>query len=378
MKRKLYWLWLALKPRINPTKITCLLERFESIEDIYLAKEYNNIQILKPHEKNELKDKSLDAAKRVLEEAHKCDAEVITFDDENYPEPLRKIIDPPYVLYAKGKIPDWNELFMIGVVGTRICSDYGRTVTKRLCRDMAKFGVTIVSGMAKGIDALAAEAAIGMRKSTIAVLGSGIDVIYPKQNTDLYYDIIENGTVLTEYPPGTPAIAGHFPERNRIIAGLSRGLLVTEAPEKSGALITAECAFKNNRDVFAVPGNIFDERYVGTNKLIQKYAKLVTRAEDIIVEYPYDAVRFVQAQTKASEEKAVNVKPRRDDDERYTRLNEREKKIIDLLTEKECYTDELIRETGFPPGELNTMMILLEMNGLVHRLPGNSYRLSLF
>lgn len=377
MERKLYWLWLSLKPRINPTRITCLLERFDSIEDIYNAKAYNNIQGLKPSEKSELADKSLDKAKRVFEEVQECGAEVITFDDENYPESLRRIIDPPYVLYAKGKIPDWNELFMIGVVGTRHCSDYGRMTTKNLCRDLAKFGVTIVSGMAKGIDGLAAEAALRMGKRTVAVLGSGIDVIYPRQNTELYYDIIENGVVLTEYPPGTGAFAGNFPERNRIIAGLSRGLLVTEAPKKSGALITAECAFKNNRDVFAVPGNIFDDRYRGTNELIQKYAKLVTCAEDIIVEYPYDAVRFAQAQTEVSDEKPTAAASH-NDDERYAHLNERERQVIDLLTEKERYTDELIRETGLPPGELNTMMILLEMNGLVQRLPGNSYRLKLF
>lgn len=373
---RLYWLWLTLKPRMNSTKITCLMERFESIEDIYRAKEYNNIQILTPNEKQGLLDKNLGEAKRVCENAQKCGAEIITFDDKNYPEPLRRIIDPPYVLYAKGTIPDWNELFMIGVVGTRRYSDYGRMVTMNLCRDLAKYGVTVVSGMAKGIDAIAAEAALRVGKSTIAVLGSGIDVIYPAVNTELYYSIIENGVILTEYPPGVQALPHHFPERNRIIAGLSRGLLVTEAPKGSGALITAECAFKNNRDVFAVPGNIFDEHYKGSNELIQKCAKLVMSAEDIIIEYPYDAMRLKKETVSAAAEKPIITIPHKDDS-RYEKLNDKEKRIIDLLTEKERYTDELIRETDMSAGELNTTMILLEMKGFVVRLPGNSYKLKM-
>ncbi len=377
MENTLHWLWLTLKPRMNPTKITCLLERFDSIEDIYGAKEYNNIQILTPHEKSALCDKNLDEAKKVYEKTKKCDARIITFDDEDYPEPLRKIIDPPYVLYAKGEIPDWNELFMIGVVGTRRCSDYGRMATRTLCRDLARYGVTIVSGMAKGIDAISAESALRAGMNTIAVLGSGIDVIYPAVNTELYYSIIENGVVLTEYPPGSQAMGHHFPERNRIIAGLARGLLVTEAPKGSGALITAECAFKNNRDVFAVPGNIFDAQYKGTNELIQKCAKLVTCAEDIIIEYPYDAMRLKNAEPIKEKPKIKTPKTPVVDESRYDGLRDCEKKIIELLTEKERYTDELIRETEMPPGELNTTMILLEMNGFVTRLPGNSYKLKI-
>lgn len=224
---------------MTSTKITYLFEHYETIEEIYSAKEYKKAGPMPPAMQSALKDKSLDAAKRIYEETKRIGARILVFDDDSYPEMLRNIIDPPYVLYIKGENMQWDKLFTIGVVGTRNYDDYGKITTVRLCSQLARCGVTIVSGMARGIDSIAANSALRANGKTIAVLGSGLDVIYPPENKELYRRITEHGAVISEYPPGSEALRGHFPERNRIIAGLSRGVLVTEAPRRSGSLITA-------------------------------------------------------------------------------------------------------------------------------------------
>ena len=286
----------------------------------------------------------------------------------------------------------WDKLFTIGVVGTRIYDDYGKITTVRLCSQLARCGVTIVSGMARGIDSIAANSALRANGKTIAVLGSGLDVIYPPENKELYRRITEHGAVISEYPPGSEALRGHFPERNRIIAGLSRGVLVTEAPRRSGSLITARYALENNRDVFAVPGNILNERYAGTNSIIQSFAKLVMSAEDIIAEYPYDAARLIKAMVASGEkEQPVTAEEIHEeipedipekrhvsaDDERYSELNETEKLIIKYLTERNMRVDEIIRGSGMSASEINTVLVMLEIKGMVRRLPGNCYELKI-
>lgn len=382
MEHILYWLWLTTTPLINSTKITCLFERFETIEDIYRETEYNNIQAIGEREKKNLLNKELSRAKAVFKRTQELEAKILVFDDKDFPDMLRNIIDPPYVLYVRGEIMQWDRLFAIGVVGTRKCGDYGRIVTNNICHGLVRAGVTIVSGMARGIDSIAARAALRAGSKTIAVLGSGIDVIYPPENDGLYKTITENGAVITEYPPGEEAIPFHFPERNRIIAGLSRGVLVTEADKRSGALITAKCAFENNRDVFAVPGNILDPRYAGTNRIIQSYAKLVTCAEDILDEYPYELSHMrksgetTEKQEDYTEQFNCSVQVSIED-KKYSALKENEKAVIKLLIDRNFHVDELIRKTGIPAGELNTMMVLLEMNGLVKKLPGNNYKLKI-
>lgn len=394
----LYWVWLTIKQVISPTKITCLRERFETIKDIYNEYEYNGIENIGTKEIKELRNKDLADAKRVIEQTKRVGAKILTYEDINFPDMLRNIIDPPYVLYIKGELMSWDRLLTIGVVGTRNASPYGRLVTSRLSRDMTKLGITVVSGMARGLDAEAAWAALKAGGKTIAVLGSGIDVIYPRENEKLFYEICEHGAVITEYPPGSGPLPNHFPERNRIIAGLSKGVLVTEAPAKSGALITANYALNSGRDVFAVPGNIFDAQYAGSNSLIQHCAKLVMSARDIIEEYPYAEKLLKQPKIKVVI-KTQNIKnnfgentnysdaihniPIQNeqnitiDSKRYAFLKPEEKEIIELLIEKNMHIDELARQLGKSAGEINTALTLLEIKRLIKKLPGNNYQLKL-
>lgn len=395
----LYWVWLTSKHVINPTKITCLRERFETIKDIYDEYEYNNIENIGSKEIKELRNKDLTESERIIEQTKRIGAKILTYEDINFPDMLRNIIDPPYVLYIKGELMSWDRLLTIGVVGTRKCTDYGKIATSRLSRDMTKLGITVVSGMARGLDTEAAWAALKAGGKTIAVLGSGIDVIYLRENERLFNEICEHGAVITEYPPGSGPLPNHFPERNRIIAGLSKGVLVTEAPAKSGSLITANYALNNGRDVFAVPGNIFDPHYAGSNALIQHCAKLVMSARDIIEEYPYAEKLLRQPKIKVViktqninkqnfSENTEYIEPIHNspiqneqrisiDSKRYAFLKPEEKEIIELLIEKNMHIDELARSLNKPAGEINTALTLLEIKALIKKLPGSNYQLKL-
>ncbi len=394
----LYWVWLTIKPVISPMKITWLWERFETIKDIYTETEYNDIAGIGDKEKKALRDKDLSEAKDVIAKTERAGAKILTYEDINFPDMLRNISDPPYVLYIKGEIMNWDRLLTIGVVGTRECTEYGIKATRKISSGMAKAGITVVSGMARGIDAQAAWAALHAGAKTIAVLGSGIDVIYPRENEKLYYEICEHGAVMTEYPPGSGSLRGHFPERNRIIAGLSKGVLVTEAPKRSGSLITARLALDNGRDVFAVPGGIDDANYVGSNRLIQGCAKLVMTAEDIIEEYPYDTALLkppkikvviktqnmpgynsdeIEEQSEEIQKEIRNERKMSIDSKRYAFLKSEEKEIIKLLIEKDMNIDEMARSLEKPVGEVNTILAMLEIKALVKRLPGNNYQLKM-
>lgn len=393
-EKLLYWVWLTIKPVMNSTKITWLRDRYETIEDIYEETEYNDIAGIGKEELKALRDKDLTNAKRVVEQTERLGAKILTYDDINFPDMLRNIIDPPYVLYIKGEIMNWDRLLAIGVIGTRKCSPYGIKVTGELSYDMAKAGITVVSGMARGLDAEAAWSALRAGGKTIAVLGSGIDVIYPPENKKLYDEICEHGAVITEYPPGSDPLRSHFPVRNRIIAGLSKGVLVTEAPERSGTLITARYALDSGRDIFAVPGKIDDEHYKGSNRLIQQCAKLVMCAEDIIEEYPcetrllkppkiqvviktqnmpgYDAEELPAQSAPIQNEQKISIESKK-----YAFLKPEEKEIIELLIEGNMHIDEIARRLGKSAGEINTTLTMLEIKALIKKLPGNNYQLKL-
>lgn len=219
-----------------------------------------------------------------MERLAKHGINLITIQDKNYPKLLKEIYDPPAILYTRGKLKPTDKC--IGVVGTRKLSDYGSRIANLITRDLAESGLTIVSGLAKGIDTIAHQTALKTNQRTIAVLGSGIDQtsIYPFVNQGLAEKIIQNGAVISEFPIGTKPLAQNFPQRNRIVSGLSLGILVIEAPEKSGALITARNALEQNREVFAIPGSIFSQNSLGPNQLIKMGAKLVSQTEDILEE----------------------------------------------------------------------------------------------
>ncbi len=366
----LYWIWLTSKYGITPNKITDLLSVYNSIDCIYEEKTYDKIN-LSSNDKKLLLDKSLEGAKEILDKTEKLGGRVITYDSENYPDKLRNITPPPYILYVRGEIENIDNILTIGVVGTREATDYGKLATNRIASDLAKKGVVIVSGMARGIDSIAAKAALRQGGKTIAVLGSGLDIVYPPENKNLMDDIIKHGMVITEYPLSSRPLKTHFPERNRIIAGLSNGVLVTDAPRYSGSLITANIAMENGRDVFSVPGNIFKSEFYGNNNIIQKGAKLVMSADDIIEEYPY-------AVLEKTDNKAVReeIKEKVDiNSEKYKNLSSEDKKIVELLFSKDMNVDELSVKSSISIGDLNVKMTLLEMQGIIKKMPGNNYAL---
>lgn len=375
MENVLYWIWLTSKPLISPQKITSLLEHFNTIEGIYQAKTYYNIPNIGEKEADALRNKSLQQAKRIKAETDAMGANIITFDDTRYPKGLRNIIPPPYILYVMGDIESLNNVLAIAVVGTRRYSDYGKIVTMRFAGSLAKSGVTIVTGLAVGADGAAARAALREGGRVVGVLGSGLDVMYPPENTDLIKTVAQKGVLISEYPPSTEAYKWHFPERNRIIAGLASGVLVTEAPKRSGSLITARIAMEAGRDVFAIPANVTENNSMGCNRIIQQGAKPVMSAEDILVEYPYAVRQTVKPKTQNKPKK--EDKPDKNDiSSKFADLKDDDKRIVSVLMREDRHIDELSRELGINAGELNVKLTLLEMKGAIKKLAGGIYKIN--
>lgn len=372
MERVIQWLWLTSKFNGANAKIAALVEFFGGVDEVYASKHFHNMG-LTGEEKKLLSDKDLTAANKICERLARIGGKIIVIEDENYPKILKQAHNPPPVLYIKGKVPELDDVLTIGVVGTRRASDYGRLVTERICANLARAGAVTVSGMAEGIDAAGAWATIEEGGIAVGVIASGIDIAYPPENAELYQAIAEKGCIMTEFPPGTAPLKRHFPIRNRIIAGLSRGVLVTEAPQKSGALITARFAMEEGRDVFAVPRNISDIKYSGTNILIQQGAKLVMHPNDILCEYPYAK----KIEPKKTEKQTEKTKKKTDNGERLKALSGREREIAELLIKQDMQIDEIARELNTPVGELNTRLIMLEMKGIVTKLPASMYRLKI-
>jgi len=387
IKNELYWLWLTTLDGITSFDITALMECFDSAEAIYDANNFDGVLGIKPSIKSKLMNKSLKKAEQTLKKVEEIGAEVIAYDSLNYPDALRYIDNPPYVLYLRGEILNWDRLLMIGVVGTREATEYGIAATKRICTGLAENGVTIVSGMARGIDSMAARAALDSGGKTVAVLGCGIDMAYPAENAPLMKEIMENGAVISEYPPGTAISKFRFPERNRIISGLSKGILVTEAPKKSGALITAHHAIENGRDLFAVPGSIFKASSEGTNALLTSCAKAVSSAYDILNEYQYELEHLKIERSEKKQIRAIfaDKKPQKVnnemrlsiDDKKYQSLSDKEKTVVALLLEKNMHIDDIKRQSGIDISELNRILSMMELSGYINKLPGNNYKLNI-
>ena len=286
---------------------------------------------------------------------------IVPFTDVRYPARLRMIADPPPFLYVKGEIRAEDDK-AVAVVGSRSASDYGRKVTRDLSRGLAALGFTVVSGLARGIDGTAHETALGCGGRTIAVLGSGVDRAYPPEHAALYRRISQNGAVVSELPVGTRPMAFNFPPRNRLISGLSLGVVVVEATEKSGSLITAALALEQGREVFAVPGEVGSSRSRGAHRLIRQGAKLVETVEDIVEEIA------PQLLTRAGEQAK--------DGRRGLPQNASEevKKIFHLLQERSLQIDEVIESSGFSPAKVSEVLLDLELQGYLRQLPGKRYR----
>lgn len=279
----------------------------------------------------------------------------ITIKSPNYPRLLKEIYDPPKELYVWGDLRA-EENYPLAVVGTRKVSNYGRQVTIDLVKNLAKVGLTIISGLALGVDGLAHQACLDVNGRTIAVLGSGLKHIYPSVHQKLAEKIVKaGGAVISEYPPETKPAKWNFPARNRIIAGMALGVLVIEAPEVSGALITARCALDSGREVFAVPGNINNQNSIGTNRLIKLGAKPVTRAEDILESFNLElTLEFKKEVKPASKEEAI---------------------ILEILKQEPAQIDEIIRKSKLEPPIVSSTLTIMEITGKVKHIGGGTYSL---
>lgn len=286
MGENLFWLWLSLRCKSGDT-FDRLIRAYRSPEDIYRAEEAELALAVGSRTADvvRLGDKSLSDAQRIMRFCAMTDVGILSYGDERYPSRLRMLPDPPIVLYYRGELPNFEGNLFLTVVGTRRMSEYGKRMTFEIAYDLARAGATVVTGMALGIDGLASASAIAAGGRTVVFLGCGIDITYPSEHKYLMNSIIHHGTVMTEFPPGTRPEGKNFPHRNRVMSGISQGVLMIEGNRKSGALITARCAEKQGRDLFVLPGNADEENSEGPSLLLKNGAIPITCADDIINRY---------------------------------------------------------------------------------------------
>ena len=420
----LHWIWLAHRPGLSDRGRAALLQRFQDPEDIFYAdrKTLAEVEGLSGTGLEALGDKSLDEAQSILKICRDKKLGILTFQDAAYPRRLRNISDPPAVLYYKGQIPDLESCPAIAVVGTRKASAYGLTTAKRMGYQIARCGGIVVSGMAYGIDGMATAGALTAGSPAVGVLGCGVDVVYPMSNRSLFRDMEEYGWLVSEFPPGYPPSRWTFPKRNRIISGMCNGVLVIEAPEKSGSLITARQAAEQGRDVFVVPGNIDLPSFQGSNQLLRDGAIMVSSGWDVVSEYEGlypnslrkelgqcrqtacpEEVQFAADSEKQYEKVAQDIqKPKqirnlkkkldkidkKDIDNAASRpysvvdtvsipLSDEERSVIQILEQGERLVDDVIAQTGLPAGKLLSLLTMLELKGIVRRLPGKRIALQI-
>ena len=306
MKERLFEIWFSLRCGVANKEFQPLLESYGSAYELFNADEAE-IERLPCSQglKTRLADKSLAEANRIMEYCRSNGVEILFWLDEQYPASLRPLRDPPVLLYYKGRLPVLSGCLAISVVGTRTMSEYGKRMAYKIGYELGASGTVVVSGMALGNDSVAAAGAIAAGGRTIAVLGSGIDMVYPREHEKLYREILRRGAVMTEYPPATPPAGHNFPIRNRIISGLSQGTVVVEGDLRSGAMITAKTAILQGRDIYAFPGNVGETNSAGTNQLISDGAAIVLSARDVLNNYAFlyrdtlDMARLLKAEKRS-------------------------------------------------------------------------------
>jgi len=352
--------------QIGPSRVRSLLSKFKNFKNIFDASlsELENVEgisfELGKRIRNAVnkRDEIITSVESQLNKLSKLNAKLISIWDKEYPSLLKKIYDPPLIIYTLGNFSE-KDNYSIGAVGTRNPTQYGKIQTERIISELASQGITIVSGLARGIDSIAHQTALKNGGRTIAVIGSGLDVVYPPENKNLYNKICENGLVLSEFPLGTKPDAQNFPKRNRIISGLSLGVIVFETAVNGGAMQTARFALDQNREVFAIPGNLGVRQSEGTNLLIQRgEAELVINAEDVLTEL----------QLKLKPVIGKNI-PKPDKE-----LNVFEEKIVFTLTEQgELHIDKLAELTNLSTSDCLVNLLTLEFKGIVKQLPGKIF-----
>ena len=409
-----HWIWLSTRPHVSDRVKVELVRHFQDPENAYFAdaESYARIEGLTEDGKAALQDKNLAEAEKILRDCQRENLSILTYQDAAYPARLKNISDPPIVFYYKGRLPDFDGSPLIGVVGTRKASAYGMNAAKKLGYQIARCGGTVVSGMAYGIDGMATRGALTAGTPAVGILGCGADVVYPPSNRGLFEDMEQYGCLMSEFVPGTPPLGRNFPKRNRIISGLSCGVLVVEAPEKSGALITAQLALDQGRDVFVVPGNIDVDTFVGSNRLLRDGAIAISSGWDIMSEYEQqfpDKVRKFDAPlrqiaddknpefsaqpeklmpkvaqksqlfgknkvSKQNDDKKVidngKASPYSDVEDKMPPLLPDEQKIVSALTREPRPVDDVIAETGLPTAKMLATLTLLQVKGIVKQHPG--------
>jgi DNA processing protein len=404
-----YWLWLTTRKRLGNSGVLAILRHFASPEEAFFASEESLRAVEGLPDPTPLLDKDLTEAEKILQSCYRQGIRILTMQDAAYPERLRGIDNPPALLYCRGVVPAFDTEPVVAVVGTRRASAYGMLQAKRLGYQIGRLGGIVVSGAASGIDTLALKGALTAGKPVVGVLGCGVDVVYPAENRDLLKDIAGYGCLMSEYPPGTPALGEHFPVRNRILSGLSLGVVVVEAPRKSGALITASRALEQGRDVFAVPANVGVASCEGNIQLLKEGAIVVEDGWDVMKEYVHlfpdlarrEPPRFSLSLSAddlekpaektdprvASEQRIPEKADKKDVDKAENKayidvqeilpdLSPDEQAIVRNLEQGPMHVDDLIDACQLPAGRVLASVTLLEVKGHVMRLPGKRFSLA--
>lgn len=346
-RQRKYWVGFGLTPYIGPTRLQKLIERFGDVEQAWLASDRELRAVL-----DERSVESLLATRRRLsldgemERNERNGIGVVTVAEAGYPRLLAQIPSPPPVLYVRGSLLPDDDL-AVAIVGTRRSTSYGREVTSRMATGLTEAGVTVVSGLARGIDAAAHGGTLAAGGRTIAVLGSGVDIVYPSEHHQLAERIIENGALVSDYPPGRKPDAPNFPARNRIISGLSLGVVVIEAPNRSGALITVDFAADQGREVFIVPGSVLSDNSAGCHRMLRDGARLVTCADDVL-----DDLRIGQRKEQAAVQQALP-------------LTDAERRLLNHINADPQHIDEIVAAANLPVSDGLALISMLELKGIV-------------
>jgi DNA processing protein len=356
MDDKRYWIGFNLIKGIGAVRMQALIQHFGDLEDAWKAAPGDLAQAglgRKVIERILQARAEVDLGK-IWERIEAQGIKILTWQDESYPARLREIDQPPPVLYIRGEYLA-DDLFAVAIVGTRRVTAYGRQITEELSSFLAANGITVISGLARGVDAVAHQSTLKAGGRTIAVLGSGVDKIYPPEHRGLAAQMMERGAIISDYAPGTPPDASNFPPRNRIISGLSLAVVVVEAGETSGALITAEFAAEQGREVFAVPGSILAPQSKGTNKLIQRGALPLLSVNDLM-----QALDL----TRIGEQKAVR---------KTIPADETEARVMNVLSNEPLHVDEIRNQTELPIEKVSATLALMELKGMVRQVGGMNY-----
>ena len=342
-----FWVGFGLTPYIGPTRIQKLIHRFGDVERAWQASDRDLKTVLDERSVESLvKTRNRLSLDGEMEKYERKGIGVLTIAEPAYPRLLRLIPSPPPVLFVRGSLTPDDDL-AVAIVGTRRSSSYGREVTNRMATGLAEAGVTVVSGLARGIDAAAHSASLAAGGRTIAVLGSGVDIIYPSEHHQLAERIVENGALVSDYPPGRKPDAPNFPARNRIISGLSLGVVVIEAPNRSGALITVDFAADQGREVFIVPGSVLSDNSAGCHRMLRDGARLVTRADDVL-----EDLRIGQRKEQAAVQQALP-------------LTDAERRLLNHINADPQHIDEIVAAANLPVAEGLALLSMLELKGIV-------------